>query len=143
MKLTVGIVGSRDYPDEERVRAYVRSLPPGTTVVSGGRRSRYWPAFIGRGVDVWAADEAEKCGLTVVEKEPNPNAHGIPGCFHVRNGEIVTEVADAIANDGIGWITAFSKRPITAGTWSTINQAERRDVKVKIDPMPRPQRRAA
>lgn len=58
----VAIVGSRDYPDLERVRAYVRSLPPGTVVVSGtepiprhGDRQR--------DVDRTAIWEARKRGL--------------------------------------------------------------------------------
>lgn len=135
---TVGIVGSRDYPHEDRVRAYVRSLPEGTVVVSGGRRSKYWPKFVGRGVDVWAADEAEKRGLVVVECEPNPQKHGVPGCFHIRNGEIVDKVKHATENGDEGWIAAFSKRPITPGTWSTIEQAELAGVRVKIEPRPKP-----
>jgi predicted Rossmann fold nucleotide-binding protein DprA/Smf involved in DNA uptake len=34
----VAIIGSRDYPDLERVRAYVRRLPTGTVFISGGAR---------------------------------------------------------------------------------------------------------
>lgn len=52
----VAIVGSRDFADEQAVRAYVRALPTGTTVVSGGAR----------GPDSWAENEARLCALGVV-----------------------------------------------------------------------------
>lgn len=57
--MRVAIVGSRRYPSEAVVRAFVRSLPPGTVVVSGGAQ----------GVDSWAESEARKAGL-VVESHP-------------------------------------------------------------------------
>lgn len=52
----VAVVGSRDYPDLEGVRAFVRSLPAGTTLVSGGAR----------GVDSAAAEAARERGIPVV-----------------------------------------------------------------------------
>ncbi|MHC1744874.1 MAG: hypothetical protein AB9873_17855 [Syntrophobacteraceae bacterium] len=58
--MRVGIVGSRVRDCEGAVRELVRSLPAGTVVVSGGAR----------GVDQWAADEAKRCGLEVVELKP-------------------------------------------------------------------------
>lgn len=48
--LVWGVVGSREYPDLAAVRAFVRSLPVGSTVVSGGAR----------GVDTAAKWAAEK-----------------------------------------------------------------------------------
>lgn len=62
----VAVVGTRDWTDaqrpfaERRTREYVRSLPAGTLVVSGGAR----------GVDKWAADEALKAGLELEEHLP-------------------------------------------------------------------------
>jgi hypothetical protein len=53
----VAIVGSRNFRDLKWVRSFVRSLPAGTVVVSGGAR----------GVDRVAATEAIKCGLCVDE----------------------------------------------------------------------------
>lgn len=60
--MRVAIVGSRKFDGEEVaklweavVRGYVKRLPPGTVVVSGGAD----------GVDSWAADEAAKRGLSV------------------------------------------------------------------------------
>lgn len=57
--LRVAVVGSRDYPDLGAVRRYVRTLAPGTLVVSGGAR----------GVDRTAEEEARACGL------PEPVIH--------------------------------------------------------------------
>ena len=134
VRYIIGIVGSRDYPDEVKVRNYVRSLPTNTIVVSGGRTSIYWPRFRGRGVDVWAANEAEQCKLTLIEHPPNPN-NGIPACFHIRNGLIVDEVKKHINKGLRGYIVAFSKQPITPGTQSTINQANNKGVQVIIEPI--------
>lgn len=50
MSERVAIVGSRAHPDLEMVRAYVRTLPAGSAVISGGAP----------GVDTAATDEAER-----------------------------------------------------------------------------------
>lgn len=53
-KMTVAIVGSRDYPDEEQVRRFIQGMADSDVViVSGGAR----------GVDSWAEDQAKKAGL--------------------------------------------------------------------------------
>lgn len=54
--MRVAIVGSRDFPRLDLVRRYVRELPPGTVVVTGGAR----------GVDRAAEEEARAQGLEVV-----------------------------------------------------------------------------
>lgn len=61
----VAIVGSRDFPDLERVRRYVRSLPPGTVVVSGTEPIAEHKDKQ-RGVDRTAIWEARKRGLQTV-----------------------------------------------------------------------------
>jgi hypothetical protein len=134
---TVAIVGSRDYPHEDAVRAYVRSLPPGTEVVSGGRRAKHWPGWRGRGVDAWAADEAERCGLPLAEYEPD-GALGVPACFHVRNREMVVHVREAIGRGEAGWVAAFSLEPVTPGTRRTVWLAELHAVPVRMNPGPVP-----
>lgn len=60
--MRVAIVGSRHFESEEVakawegvVRGYVKRLPQGTVVISGGAA----------GVDSWAEDEAKKRGLAV------------------------------------------------------------------------------
>ena len=54
--MTVGIVGSRGFANEDQVRAFVRTLPSHYAIVSGGAA----------GVDSWAEDEAKKRGITVL-----------------------------------------------------------------------------
>lgn len=55
--MKIAIVGSRDFPNMQLVIDYVKGLPPGTIVVSGGAR----------GVDRTAAVTAHEAGLVVVE----------------------------------------------------------------------------
>src|SRR5439155_5744140 len=52
----VGVVGSRHFPDLERVASYVRGLPPGDSVVTGGAS----------GVDATVARAARERGLPVL-----------------------------------------------------------------------------
>lgn len=82
----VAIVGSRDWPDPERVRAYVRSLPPGTVVVSGGAK----------GVDTWAVDEACLCGLECHGCPAEWEAHG-RAAGPIRNSVIVANCDRVVA----------------------------------------------
>lgn len=56
-----GVVGSRQFPDEEAVRAYVRTLPRHSTVVSGGCPDS---------PDEWAEEEALKLGMRVLSFRP-------------------------------------------------------------------------
>ena len=49
----VAIIGSRNFNNRNSVYKYVRNLPKDTEVVSGGAR----------GVDSWAIEEAQRCGL--------------------------------------------------------------------------------
>jgi hypothetical protein len=51
--MKVAIVGSREYPNPSKVRAYIQNLPPDTVIVSGGAR----------GVDKCAEKVAESIGL--------------------------------------------------------------------------------
>jgi predicted Rossmann fold nucleotide-binding protein DprA/Smf involved in DNA uptake len=97
--LRVAIVGSRTYPSEPTVRAYVRSLPAGTVVVSGGAR----------GVDSWAEDEARRCGLAVEVHKPDYQAYSPKIAPLVRN-RIIAERCDEL----IGF--SFEGSPGTAYT---------------------------
>lgn len=53
--MRLAIIGSRDYPDLDRVARFIDKLPPGTVVVSGGAR----------GVDAYAAGCARRRRLPV------------------------------------------------------------------------------
>ena len=76
--MKIAIVGSRDFPDLEVVKEYVRGLPEGTVVISGGAR----------GVDSTAEAEARLCGLEVISFVPDWNKHGKKAGF-LRNVDIV------------------------------------------------------
>jgi hypothetical protein len=80
----VAIVGSRTFAYPEKVREYVRSLPPGTIVVSGGAK----------GVDTIAEKEAIRCGLEIEIYYAKWNKHGKMAGY-IRNTDIV-EAADHI-----------------------------------------------
>jgi len=51
--MRLAVIGSRKYPDPDRVRALVRGVPAGTLIVSGGAE----------GPDSWAVDAARERGL--------------------------------------------------------------------------------
>lgn len=82
----VAIVGSRDFPNLDQVQEYVRTLPAGTIVVSGGAR----------GVDSTAEDEARRCGLTVVSIRPDWERYGKRAGF-LRNKDIVIFAEKVVA----------------------------------------------
>jgi|SRR5271170_5720138 len=77
--IRVAIVGSRDFPKLSKVRRYVRGLPKGTIVVSGGAP----------GVDRAAVREARRCGLRVKIFLPDLERWGRRS-FAIRNRKIAT-----------------------------------------------------
>jgi hypothetical protein len=100
----VAVVGSREYPDEERVRVFVRSLPSDSVLISGGAR----------GVDSWAEDEARRHGMIVHVYPADWKRYGRRAGF-IRNVDIVRSANRVVAFwDG--------RSP---GTKSTIDIAER------------------
>lgn len=54
--MKVAIIGSRNYPDIEKVVKYVEALPEGTTIISG----------CASGVDSTAERSAKQCGLPLM-----------------------------------------------------------------------------
>jgi len=108
--MRVGIVGSRSYQDQEAVFDYVRGLPQGTVIVSGGCA----------GVDTWAADAAKLHGLAVCEHLPVlPPRNAAPWLFtrayHARNLAIVADC---------NYLVAFTDTPNKGGTGFTIKAAK-------------------
>lgn len=94
----VAIVGSRWFPKLDMVRRFVRQLPPGTTVVSGGAD----------GVDEVAAEEARACGLEVKLFLPQYDVFGKEATFK-RNDEIVSDADCVVAFwDGRSRGTAYT-----------------------------------
>lgn len=84
--MKVAIVGSRDYPNRDAVREYVRNLPADAVVVSGGAS----------GVDSVAEDEASRCGLQTVIYLADWNKHG-RAAGPIRNRMIVQEADRVVA----------------------------------------------
>lgn len=76
--MNIAIVGSRDYQHLERVRSFVRTLPPNTVVVSGGAR----------GVDTVAEETAKEVGLKTAILRPDWGRFGKVAGF-MRNESIV------------------------------------------------------
>jgi hypothetical protein len=78
--ISIGIVGSRNFPNESKVRQFVRTLPLDWTVVSGGAN----------GPDLWAETEARSRGMSVNIHYANwkdmPRSAGI-----IRNGAIIQD----------------------------------------------------
>lgn len=79
----VAIVGSRGFPDLERVRAYVRNLPAGTIVVSGWDEG----SSNNNRVDRAAILEARRVGLPTKTFVPDWKRFGRSAGFK-RNAEI-------------------------------------------------------
>lgn len=78
--MRIGIVGSREFKDLEKVREFVRGLNNDDVVVSGGCR----------GVDRIGVEEGRKCGLKCVELKYK-GEFGKSGGM-VRNRELVMEI---------------------------------------------------
>lgn len=83
----VAIVGSREGVDRQAVVSFVHRLDPlTTTVVSGGAK----------GVDTWAAEAAEECGIPTVIIRPDWKKYGKSAGFK-RNTDIVRAAHDVAA----------------------------------------------
>jgi hypothetical protein len=75
----VAIVGSRHFPELERVRDYVSSLPPGATVVTGGAS----------GVDAAAGEAARSRQLGLIKLPPRFEESSDPAASVRRNQDLV------------------------------------------------------
>ncbi len=121
----VAVVGSRDYPDLEEVRAYVRGLDRDVLVISGGAE----------GVDLAAEHEADKLGMYVLEFEPDYDAYNASRAPLERNTLIARE-ADRV----VAFQTACKKcsknacpyNGMSHGTGDTIRKARRMGKRVSI-----------
>lgn len=86
MNKRIGIVGSRDFPALEMVTVYVRNLPAGTIIISGGAR----------GVDQTAEEAARKAGLEVISLPALWRVYGKRAGF-IRNEIIVEQAEEVVA----------------------------------------------
>ena len=114
--MKVGIVGSRTFPQLKLVEWFIRDMPQGVTIVSGGAK----------GVDSAAVEYARQRGLKVIEYHPD-----LAGCserfeytqrYFDRNQRIV---------DDCDLLVAFTEKE-NGGTWDTIKRARKAGKPLKI-----------
>lgn len=91
--MIVAIIGSRGWPDPEMIWNYVRDLPEGTVVVTGG----WWDGPRIRptqGADMIAATAAQCRGLVVVVVAGSPRRGKYAG---LQRNPVVVQMADKVA----------------------------------------------
>ena len=107
----VAVVGSREFPDMGKVRAFVSGLEAGTTIISGGSR----------GVDTVAERTGRARGLRVEVHLPDwwthPRAAGV-----IRNQKIV-DSADRV----VAFWDGHSR-----GTADTIKRARAKGIPIEV-----------
>ena len=109
--MRIGIVGSRNFGDLEKVKEYVKSLDKDTIIVSGGAK----------GVDETAEKMGEELGMKVVLFKPDWKKYG-RGAGIVRNKEIC-EYSDMIC----AFWDGKSK-----GTLNTIDTAKKMNMIIQV-----------
>lgn len=82
----LAIVGSRDYPNLEAVRRYVREQHPTTVIISGGAR----------GVDRTAVEEAKRLGMLYEVYPADWDRYG-KRAGYLRNETIVSKASEVTA----------------------------------------------
>jgi len=101
--MRVAIVGSRHFPEMERVQSFIDSLPPGTTIVTGGAS----------GVDAAAGRAASERQLGVIKLPPRFEEATDPTATAQRNQQLI-DAADVVVAFWDG---------LSAGTRQTIDRA--------------------
>jgi predicted Rossmann fold nucleotide-binding protein DprA/Smf involved in DNA uptake len=86
-RVKVAIVGSRHFPELERVRDFVSSLPLGATVVTGGAS----------GVDAAAGEAARSRQLGLIKLPPRFEESNDPTASARRNQELVDAAEVVVA----------------------------------------------
>lgn len=114
--MRIGIVGSRTFPQLNLVSWFIRDLPLGVTIVSGGAQ----------GVDGAAVEYAKRRGMETREHLPDTSGckarHEFTERFYARNQKIV---------DDCDLLVAFTEKD-SGGTWDTIKRARRAGKPLKI-----------
>ena len=109
----IAVVGSREYPNLEAVRQFVREQERTTVIISGGAR----------GVDTAAVEEARRLGMPYEVHLPDWQAHGRKAGI-LRNHQIVKSADEVVAFwDGQ-----------SRGTQSTIQEAKAVGKPVRVNP---------
>jgi hypothetical protein len=115
--MRLAIIGSRKRTDPETVFAYVRQLPKGTVIVSGGAD----------GPDTWASEAAAERGLECVVHRPDLTGVRSRGeasrRYHERNQRIIDDCDEVLAlvdQSRKGGTEDAIKRAVKAGKPVTI-----------------------
>ncbi len=109
--MKVAIVGTRTYPDLEKVRELVRDLSQDDIIISGGAK----------GVDETAEDEARNRGMEVISVSPEWNKYGKRAGL-MRN-DLIVEMADCVVAFWDG---------VSRGTKYTIDKAKEKNMIVQV-----------
>ena len=109
--MKVAIVGSRNYPDLEKVREFVRDLSQDDIIISGGAK----------GVDETAEDEARKLGMEVISIPAEWNKYGRRAGL-MRN-DLIVAMADLVVAFWDG---------VSRGTKYTIDKAKEKNVITQV-----------
>ena len=109
--MKVAIIGSRTYPDLEKVREYVRKLSQDDIIISGGAK----------GVDETAEDEARKLGMEVISIPAEWNKYGRRAGL-MRN-DLIVAMADLVVAFWDG---------VSRGTKYTIDKAKEKNVITQV-----------
>jgi predicted Rossmann-fold nucleotide-binding protein len=109
--MKVAIVGSRNYPELEKVREFVRTLPKNAIIISGGAK----------GVDQTAEDEAHKQGLEVISVTPEWDKWG------KRAGLVRNDMIVSLAHQVVAFWDGMSR-----GTKYTIDKARKENVITQV-----------
>ena len=109
--MKVAIIGSRTYPDLEKVREYVRKLSQDDIIISGGAK----------GVDETAEDEARKLGMEVISIPAEWDKYGKRAGL-MRN-DIIVAMADCVVAFWDG---------VSRGTKYTIDKAKEKNVITQV-----------
>jgi phosphoribosylpyrophosphate synthetase len=114
--MKIAIIGSRTFPQLKLVEWFIKDLPKGITIISGGAK----------GVDQYALKTAREYGFDAVEILPDLTNCKEPFEFtraYYQRNQIIADECDLLV--------AFTEKQ-RGGTWDTIKRARKANKPVKI-----------
>lgn len=129
-KKKVLIFGTRTFSDykllRKKVEFYTKNFLD-IAVVSGTNKT--WQKEMGRyvGADYLGETWAMANGVHLIRFHPDPDRHGSPACFHIRNREMVEYVAAKYRGFAVCFWDGVSK-----GTKETIELCRKHKIPLKV-----------